>query len=180
MDSMTFSITEIKNKAVHTPYHFEGRANVSGLETDETNDIRKIGTVDVKGFVTVDGKELLFAFSVTGNMILPCARTLVDVPYDFSFDVTEVFSTAAYLEEEEVENDVHAVTEELLDLTPYIKENIILETPYRVFSDEEALEGGTGWSFQQEDEHQEQEEEKIDPRMAKLLQLLDKDHENKE
>lgn len=177
---MTFSITEIRNKAVHMPYHFEGRADVSGLETDATNDIRKINLVDVEGFVTVDGKELLFTFSVKGNMILPCARTLVDVPYDFSFDITEVFSTATYLEEDDEENDVHAVTEELLDLTPYIKENIILKAPYRVFSDEDALEGGSGWTFQQEDEHRDQEEDKIDPRMAKLLQLLDKDHEDKE
>lgn len=176
---MTFSVTEISNKATHEPSYFEADIDVSDLESEPNNDIRKIGNVHVEGFYTVDGLEIIFSFTITGKMILPCARTLVDVTYPFSIKATEIFSTSEHMDEDDEKDGVHQVLEEMLDLTPYIKENIILETPYRVFSDEKPIEKGTGWEFYQEDEMQEEKEASIDPRMAKLQQLLHRDKEDK-
>ena len=169
---MKFSITEIRNRAVIEPFTFDETVDVSELASSNNNDIRQIDPVQVKGMCTVDKDELIFSFTIEGKMILPCARSLVDVPYSFSIDATEVFTTSPQLDREDEENDVHQLLEETLDLKPYIKENIVLETPYRVFSNEKALDKGEGWSFYMEDEHQEEKRHKIDPRLEKLQQLL--------
>jgi|SRR5699024_2144548 len=171
---MKFSTVELKNNAHNGPFTFDQHVNVSELES-LNNDIRQIDPVRVKGMCTVDNEEFIFTFTIQGKMILPCARTLVDVPYLFTFEATEIFSTSPHLDEEDEEDGVHQLTEETIDLTPYIMENIVLETPYRVFSDEKAIEAGDGWSFLEEDTHEKEKENKIDPRLAKLKNLFDKE-----
>src|SRR5699024_825816 len=175
---MKFSTTELRNNTVDGPVVFDEMVDVSELE-NLNNDIRQIDPVRVKGICTADKDEFIFSFSIEGKMILPCARTLVDVEYPFDIKETEIFSACA-MDEADEEEDVHPIAEEELDLTPYIKENIILETPYRVFSDEKALEEGDGWSFFEEDEHEAEQENKIDPRLAKLQNLLDKNKKKDE
>src|SRR5699024_3633419 len=178
MEFIKFSVTEIRNKATHEPCHFEVDIDLSDLASEKSNDIRKIGDVHVEGIYTVDAGEIIFSFSMTGEMILPCARTLVDVTYPFSMKATEVFSTSEHLDEEDEKDGVHQILEETLDLTPYIKENIILGTPYRVFSDEKPIRHGTGWEFYQEEEMEEEKSTSIDPRLEKLQQLLHHDQED--
>lgn len=173
---MEFIITEIRQKSFIAPFMFDGMTDVSELELLD-NDIRKIGSVQVKGMCTIDQDELIITFTIEGTMVLPCARTLVDVDHHFKNDVTEIFNTARNVSGEAVEDNIHEVTGDLLDLTPYIKENIILETPYRVFSNEKALEAGDGWSYLTEEELKVAAAEKIDPRLEKLKELFNKDND---
>lgn len=173
-DIMKFSMTEIKKNAFNGPVEFEGTVDVSELEA-LNNDIRKIDPVQVEGICAVDEDELIFTFTIKGKMILPCARTLVDVSYPLDLQVTEVFTTSPVIDLEKEKEEVHQILEETLDLTPYIKENIVLGTPYRVFSDKKPLEEGEGWTFRLEDTFKEEQKEKIDPRFAKLQKLLDED-----
>ncbi|MEJ8778687.1 YceD family protein [Pseudogracilibacillus sp. ICA-222130] len=175
---MIFSAIELQQKAAMEPFVFQGEVDVSSLATSTNNDIRQIDPVFIKGMCTVDRQELIFSFSIEGKMILPCARTLVDVPYAFKFDVTEVFSTALVLEEEDEEDEVHLVTDDLIDLTPLIEEQILLKMPFRVFSEEEALDGGEGWTYYLEEERIEEEKNKIDPRLAKLQDLFQNSDQN--
>lgn len=168
---MLFSVAELKINAMHGPYSFSEKVDVSDI-IKLNNDIRKIGLVQVKGFCTIDQNDLIFSFNVSGEMILPCSRTLVDVPYSFSFDATEIFSTEGNLDKEDEDIHIHQISGDTIDLTPYIKENIILETPYRVFSDEEMVDKGNGWTFYTEETHQQEKEQAIDPRLSKLKKLL--------
>lgn len=156
------------------PYFFEEKIDISEIAQMD-NDIRNIEPVHVSGSAMMDGEEITCNFQIQGTMILPCARTLIDVPYEFSIDAIEHFTTVSYREEEEVP----LIKGEVLDLTPYIKENVILEIPLRVFADKEELEAntiseGAGWTLVTE----EKETEKVDPRLEKLKYLLD--DENKE
>ncbi|WP_099157978.1 YceD family protein [Virgibacillus ndiopensis] len=171
---MKFSVGQIKRTTHNEPFTFDGKVDVSELET-MNNDIRKIEPVHVFGQCYIQGEQLFFSFTIKGEMILPCARTLVDVPYPFEIRADEVFSLSPYYGEEEMENEIHPIDGEMLDLTPYIKENILLEVPFRVFSDD-AKEGapmnGDGWDFISD----EKSEQKIDPRLKKLESLL-KDNE---
>lgn len=171
---MKFSITNLRNETYVGAVSFDELVDVSDLKL-LNNDIRDINPVRVKGICTMDKEELVFSFSINGEMTLPCARTLVDVLYPFDIRATEIFTTALEVEEEDEEDGVHQILEETLDLTPYIKENIVLAMPYRVFSDEKAIEGGEGWSFSMEDDYEKKKQETIDPRLAKLQRLLDND-----
>ncbi|CEI84404.1 hypothetical protein J18TS1_13740 [Oceanobacillus oncorhynchi subsp. incaldanensis] len=176
---MKLTVNQIRKGSVNEPYFFDSQADVSELET-MSNDIRKIPPVHVTGQVTVHGEEFYVNFHVTGEMTLPCARTLVDVPYPFEIDANEVFSASAYYGREEEEQEIHPIQGEVLDLTPYIKENILLEIPFRVFaenadSDEAAPSSGKDWEFVSETK----EEKPIDPRLKKLESLLNNNQKEK-
>ncbi|MCT2538073.1 YceD family protein [Aquibacillus koreensis] len=172
---MKFSLKKLKISGSE-PYRFDDYVDVSELE-DMNNDIRKIEPVLVKGYATMQGDQITFHFSIEGTMILPCARTLVDVPYPFKVDAMEVFSASPYYQEED-ESEIHPIDGEMLDLTPYIKENVLLEVPFRVFSQdkevqENALTEGEGWEVVSE----KKSDNKIDPRLKKLQSLLEDNDE---
>ncbi len=59
--------------------------------------------------------------------------SLVDVTLPFDIKTTEVFQTSQ--EEFETEAEIHCLEGEVLDL-PVIKENILLEIPMQIFSDD--------------------------------------------
>ncbi|TFB23314.1 hypothetical protein E3U55_05710 [Filobacillus milosensis] len=175
---MNFSLQKIKREA---PYDFSETVNVSGLERME-NDIREINDVKVDGEVSVSGETFTFRYSIKGTMTLPCARTLVDVPYDFTVQAVDQFTTVEYAAKED--EDIHYIDQELLDLLPYIEENILLEVPIRVYSDEATMDNiiseGNGWDLLQEDEHEdlkakdeEEEKQKVDPRLSSLKNFFD-------
>ncbi|MDX8044916.1 YceD family protein [Gracilibacillus sp. S3-1-1] len=151
------------------PVSFREHVDISDIAQLD-NDIRRIEPVLVTGTAMIDGENINCDFQIQGTMILPCARTLVDVPYEFSIQAFESFTTSVYREGE----DVHLVSGEVLDLTPFIEENVLLEIPLRVFADKDQLEANTvkqgkGWTLITEEE----QSEKIDPRLEKLKALLD-------
>ncbi|MCA0983584.1 YceD family protein [Halobacillus yeomjeoni] len=172
---MKFPLQKLKQTG-DEPFVFEDDVDIRELE-DLNNDIRRISPVHVKGQAITRGNDITITFTIEGEMVLPCARTLVDVTYPFQIDALEVFNLSPY-HTEEGEDEVHPVHGEVLDLTPYIKENVQLEIPTRVFSDddeahEEALQEGKGWQVVTE----EPEEKKVDPRMAKLQSLLNEEND---
>lgn len=182
---MKFTLNEIKRRAYNEPFTFNKEVDLSELEP-MNNDIREIKPVHVQGDCTLDGDEIIFSLTINGEMILPCARTLVDVPHSFEVREVEVFSTSPYLSQEESENEVYPVEGDVIDLKPCILENVLLAIPFRVFSnDEEALSKvvlqGEGWEYMlesDEDEFEEQEKT-IDPRLKKLQLLIDNNEKEK-
>ncbi|WP_010096804.1 YceD family protein [Ornithinibacillus scapharcae] len=167
---MKFTLAQIKKNAFQKPFPFSGEVDVSELE-QLNNDIRKIDPVLVEGTCTMQGEQFFFKFTITGQMILPCARTLVDVPYSFEIHAEEIFSSSPYYNEDE-DAEIHPIHGEVLDLMPYIKENILLEVPFRVFSDEVdpdvLIQKGKDWEVLSE----KPTEVKIDPRFKKLESLF--------
>lgn len=170
-----FSIAQLRKSAHHEAFSFDDTADVSELE-EMNNDIRKIEPALVTGQCYIQGEQFIFDLHIQTDLILPCARTLVDVPYSLDIRVSEVF-TDDYNEADE-ENEIHPVEGEVIDLMPYIKEHIILNVPYRVYSEdalnpENTLNKGQGWEFFTEEE-EEKPENRIDPRLKKLESLLEK------
>lgn len=176
---MQFILSQIQKKAYNQSFTFDEEVDVTELES-MNNDIRKAKPARVYGECYLEENEIFFSLNIIGEVILPCARTLADVPYSFHINKTEIFSTSPYYGEEEKEEDIHQVQGEVIDLTPLILENIVLELPYRVYSEDEevlkeAVMEGEGWEFKTEEEPK---EEKIDPRLKKLQQLLDNNEED--
>src|SRR5690625_6547969 len=118
-------------------------------------------------------------------MILPCARTLVDVLYPFEVQEAEIFTTSSYLSQDDIEDELHPVEGEVIDLMPCIIENVLLAIPFRVFSEDEAALSqavlqGEGWEYMLESDKEDSQEQgkTIHPRLKKLQSLLnDSDRE---
>ncbi|KEZ49976.1 MULTISPECIES: YceD family protein [Metabacillus] len=155
-----------------------------GLQIDETiqltdmrgalSEVRDISPVKVTGRADLGSSKAVFHLTLSGTLILPCARTLVDVPFPFEIHTTETFLLKPNADFE-MEEDVHHVQEDIVDLIPVIKENILLEVPMQVFSDsveendQAAPQEGKDWKVISEEENK----NKIDPRLAGLSKFFD-------
>jgi len=179
---LQFILSQIRKEAHNKPMTFDEQVDISSIKNLH-EDIREAGQAQVFGFCHLDGDEIIFTLNIVGKVVLPCSRTLVDVPYNFHVKATEIFSTSEYYGKKEEEEEIHFLEGEIIELNELILENILLELPYRVVTDdekalEEAILEGDGWSFSQEEDIEIEEEEKIDPRMKKLQQLLEDDQKD--
>ncbi len=143
------------------------------------SEIRKISPVQVKGHGDFVANKIVFTLTIEGTMVLPCSRTLKDVPYSFSIDTKETYllSDEDYCDHDE--ENIHHIKGEVLDLFPMIKENILLEIPIQIFCDDASLEGGApqsgeGWELITE----EAKKDRIDPRLAALKDFFKENKEN--
>lgn len=168
MNKLSFSLHEIEWKIKESLLTFKEVVDLSNLAKEDTNDIRRMDNVAVEGFFSEDGKDILCHLNIKCEIILPCARTLVDVPYQLDIKADEVFSET----NEHEDDEVNLILGETIDLMPYVREHILLNIPYRVFSETAEVETGKDWTFQLEDEAVKAKENKVDPRLQKLQELL--------
>jgi uncharacterized protein len=146
--------------------------NVNDLES-ANNDIRKISLVHVVGHADIHSSEVIFQLTISGTMVLPCSRTLVDVEYPFCIHTTELF--IEHDSEYKTDEDAHFVEAEMIDLLPIIQENILLEIPIQIYyTGEEKIEGaapqsGNDWEVI----HEKPNEKRIDPRLASLAKFFE-------
>ena len=123
-----------------------GKMNIdSDFVIDEdyykNTDIRKLENLHVSGEVSVDYDDYInLNVKITGRMILPCAMTLNDVPYDFT---SEVEDNIGKFEE------IYKNNKNLLEISPILWENIVLEIPIRVVSKDikPSNTSGDGWEL---------------------------------
>ncbi|OEH93937.1 YceD family protein [Bacillus solimangrovi] len=170
---MKWHVSEL-NKYRKEGFTFNKTVDVSDLK-EFNAEVREVSPVHVTGEVHFAGAKAIFTMQIKGELILPCARSLADVNYPFEIEAREIFSLNSESYSEDTDEDIHEIDGEVLDLTPIIRENILLEIPMQVFSDNPNSEGkapmsGKGWEVITE----EQKEERIDPRLEKLQQFFNK------
>lgn len=126
--------------------------------------IQKLDNVKVNGraYYSVTN-EIVFDCHVEGVMVLLDAIDLEPVDYPFNFDISEVLSE---LDDEKSENELKT-----LDIMDVLWQNIVLEVPISIKKDPNKKYdlSGDGWELVDENK------KKVDPRLAPLLELLDKE-----
>ena len=149
---------------------------VKSIEVDEVysftqdelkgTDLLKLDDIKVEGEIIKNGLgNIELNLDVEGVMVLPCAITLKPVNYPFSVQISGEI-------EELMENfdEISTNFQNSIDILPIIWENILMEIPMRVVSDEaknsDLKMEGEGWKFVTE------EEEKTSP-LSELLEYLD-------
>ena len=100
---------------------------------------------------------------VEGIMTLPCAVSLKPVDYKFTSEINENLAEIMEKSPKKSENN-----QKTIDILPIIWENILMEIPIRVVSDDldDIKTKGDGWELITD------EEEKVNPSLAKLKDLL--------
>lgn len=131
-------------------------------------DIVGISPVDVKISIKKDlNQEDNLHLEAKGNLLLEDARTTETVEYPFQIDLTEKIN-----EESEICGRFLEKSKNTLDILAILWENIVLEIPISyTLADELHLEG-KGYQVSGK-----KSGENIDPRLAPLLELLDKEKE---
>lgn len=126
--------------------------------------IQKLENVKVKGkaYYSVTN-EIVFDCEVNGSMVLLDAIDLEEIDYPFSIEISEVLS------ENDDEKDQNLLKR--LDIMDILWQNIVLEVPISIRKnpDEKIELSGDGWELVDE------ERKKLDPRLAPLLELLEKE-----
>ncbi len=135
--------------------------------------IRKIRKTYVNGEGTYDAGNghLYLKLKVRGEMVVPCDVTWedVDLPFDFEEDVELVFGNSE-------DPDVYPVLSNVLDTDPVVLRLIYQDIPLKVVR-EGILDypKGDGWEVIREEEYARSKENRIAPRMAKLMDIKTKD-----
>lgn len=120
----------------------------------------------VKGTIYKDNiNHIILDITLEGYMVLPCAITLNPVDYKFKCIIS---GNVEELYEEIDKNDKKC--ENSIDILPIIWENILMEMPMRVVSDDlsDMKTEGNGWKLITEKENT-----YINPELAKLKDLLE-------
>ena len=132
-------------------------------ELVKKTDIEELVNPHVSGKIYINAAdEIIMEASLTGKMILHDSIDYSLIEKDFSIDIEEnITDNDEYI----LQND-----EYILEIDEILWQNIVLEVPMRIVSDEskDITIHGDGWELISEDE----ESQKVDPRLSPLMDLL--------
>lgn len=161
---MEFDITRLNNNIdksilVDETYSFT-------LDEIKGTDLLKLDDVKIDGEIFKNSLgNIELNLDVEGIMILPCAITLKPVKYPFAINISGEYIELIEDLEENLKNFQNTI-----DILPIIWENILMEIPSRVVSDEakntDIKMSGDGWKFSTD------EEEHTSP-LSELMDLID-------
>lgn len=126
----------------------------------ENTSILEFNNCKITGTISNTYEDLEINLSVEGAISLPCAVSLKPVNYPINIKIEGNFKDLFAEIDTNVENSI--------DIFPIIWENILMEIPLRVVSDDlsDVKTSGEGWRLITE------KEEEINPELAKLKDLL--------
>ena len=135
-----------------------GKEYLANTQIQELNNIKVSGRV----YYSVTD-EVILECSVSGTMKLLDAMDLEPIDYPLNIEISEILS------ENDDENEKNEA--KTLDIMDILWQNIVLEVPISVRRDPNKVYDlkGDGWELLND------ESKKVDPRLAPLLELLDKE-----
>lgn len=142
---------------------------VLAKELYENANILEIKNLQVKGNIGYDYENnLVLTLEAKGTFLLEDAITLEPIDYPFSCEIEEKIENI-----EETCGTFYEKNKNTLDISEILWENIVLEIPISATNAkiEDLKRKGTGWELTNN------KEEKIDPRLEKLKELLDEGKE---
>ncbi|WP_099222375.1 YceD family protein [Listeria costaricensis] len=178
---MKWALSQLK-KSRDGIFQLDETVNLTEFLQANHQDVRDASPVHVTGSLDVAANQVAAHIKLTGEWILPCARTLVDVhvPYEITAEETFVKTEEALADE-----SFHLMEKDTVDLTPVVEELLLVEIPMQVFSeealDDTALPKGEEWALKTEEQllkEQAEKQPKVDPRLAGLADFFDKNQES--
>lgn len=185
---MKWSLNELQ-RYQDEPLQLDRTLDLNALLTERfPEDILGADPVKIKGYLSYEKGDVMVTVSVDTGLTVPSTRSLQPVKLPISFKFTEFYlDDESHLERYDGSETVIVLDEdEPLDLDQAVAENIVLEIPMQVLSDDEKQDdatfpAGNGWEVISESEYESQKTEpkKVDPRLAKLKELFpDQEHDN--
>lgn len=157
---MELNLAELTNKSVTYDNDF-----VINADTYKEVGIIDLKNLHVTGDISLNSVSMLAVnLTVTGIMVIPDSVTTEPVDYPFTSKIEEEYdiNDENFLEYYQKEQNI-------LDIMKILWENIVLEVPMRFTLAKDAHLSGDGWSLGED----KNKDDQIDPRLAKLAELLD-------
>ena len=131
----------------------------------DNKDIKNVSLVNVYGDIEENGECFSVNLNIKCELTLICSVSLKDVKYPIDIDIEEIIGENGNNLEE-----FDKIINNSIDLLPIIWQNILVEVPMRVVSEDVLEENiyGDGWKFITNEE----EDKEIDPRLEKLKDFL--------
>ena len=144
---MIIDLTRLKsNVDEYIEFNFDYSFSEEEIKNTE---ILKLDNVNINGQISKNSlNDYYLDLDIKGVMVLPCAITLKPVNHEFNIKISDNLNEIL----EEIDKNIKKV-ENSLDIFPIVWENILMEIPMRVVSeniDDIPLEGN-GWKFIKED-----------------------------
>lgn len=161
-----FNLAEIKKKDNKLPFDQELDIKEALTERDQT--IIDIDKVRAQGTVSYEDGLYFLTYYLDYLITLPSSRSMEPVELTNQLFVSEVFIAEGDLDgkQELVDDDLVLVIEgDAIDLTESVIDNILLNIPLKVLTEEEeedndTLPSGQSWSVLTEEQYQALQEEK--------------------
>lgn len=161
---MEFEIAKIRQEKLHIDEDF-----TMDLNKYQNKDILGFKALHVTGDILINSADLLeINLDVKGIMILKDSVTLEEIEYPFNSEIVEEYDL-----DDPFFQETYQKSQNILDILEILWENIVLEVPIRVTGTKDATLKGEGWSLGDNEINNEE----IDPRLAKLNELLGKREE---
>lgn len=171
---MKWSWNELRQSGAK-PLQFDETLEIQNDLIKRNTDILAVSPVRVKGVFSIDELGVLGYMQVEVKVTLPSTRSLQPTEVCLNFDLTEHYVSRHNVDLSRFEEtDVVIVLEDdILDLKSVIEDNILLQIPMQVLTEEEQkadaiLPSGRDWNLVSEDQLNKQQENQVDPRLAKL------------
>lgn len=183
---MKWALSEL-NKFRGSQVEFDETVDLEQTLINRENTIISVSPIKVKGLVAVDSTSYLAHFTIDTTLILPSSRSLEPVEFPLFLEVDEVYMKEEILKEmkdltEEQVSLIMPLEKDIIDLTEAVEDFILLNLPIQILTEAEKQETadlpkGDFWQVISEEdvieEAASEAETKIDPRLAKLSELLD-------
>ena len=159
---MDINLTSLRNNQVK---EYDDDFNI------DANLYKSVGILDLKtchvtGNISLNSANMLIInLTINGIMLIPDSVTNTPVEYPFTSKIEEEYDI-----NDEFFLESYQKAQNILDIVKILWENIVLEVPMRYTTAKSVHLSGEGWSLGED----KNKEDNIDPRLAKLSELLDR------
>lgn len=177
---MKWTLEELRHLA-QSYYPIHNQFDLAPALKDRQTDIISIEPVEVQGYFSALEDEILFHGEMSGQVTLRSTRTLEPVTIQLHLPIRERYVTMNDPKDiHDYEETTIVLEEDMLVLEDILVDILLAGLPMKVIGpgEEDALPSGSGWQVLTEVDYQAQladPKEEIDPRFAKLKDLLKED-----
>lgn len=129
------------------------------------------------GTLYLEEEDAVLDAQIKCQVTSPSSRSLSPVVVSLNFKINEVYITdLTHLDNYNEEDVVIIVKNDIIDIGKAIEDNIVLQIPMHVVTDQEnqgLMPEGNGWKVIDEESPKDQDQDKTDPRWDKLKSYFD-------
>ena len=144
---MLLDITRLQNRRTDEIKYTDSIKLDESIYKD--TDIKRLSDIDVDASIKrVTDSSYKMNLEIKGVMVLPCSVTLKDVDYPFDIKTEVKLSN-----DDELDEDYVKINQNTIDILSIIWQNIVLEIPLKVVSEDvsDTPTSGDGWKLIREE-----------------------------